>query len=146
MEFEDKMREYLKRLDKELPVIYCGDLNVAHKEIDLKIAKTLLKTLISPTPKISNFKKVIKVVADFYEITEKEILSSSRRREIVKPRQVAMYILREDLKYSFPFIARKFGGKDHTTVIHACEKIGKELQKNDELFEEIKQIRNRIFS
>jgi len=139
------IKNNIRELEGALNVL-CAYSRIQNKEIDLKIAKTLLKTLISPTPKISNFKKVIKVVADFYEITEKEILSSSRRREIVKPRQVAMYILREDLKYSFPFIARKFGGKDHTTVIHACEKIGKELQKNDELFEEIKQIRNRIFS
>ncbi len=116
------------------------------KELDLKTAKTLLKNLISPTPKISSFKKVIKVVSEFYEIEEKEILSNSRKREVVKPRQIAMYILREDLKFSFPFIARKFGGKDHTTVIYACEKIEEMLKKDEGLSEEIKEIRARIFS
>jgi chromosomal replication initiator protein len=139
------IKNNIRELEGALNVL-CTYSKIQNKEIDLKTARTLLKTLISPIPKISNFKKIIKTVADFYEISEREILSNSRRREIVKPRQVAMYILREDLKYSFPLIARKFGGKDHTTVIHACEKIGKELQKNDELFEEIKQIRNRIFS
>jgi len=116
------------------------------KELDLKTAKTLLKNLISPTPKLSSFKKVVKVVSEFYEIEEKEILSGSRKREIVKPRQIAMYILRKDLKFSFPFIARKFGGKDHTTVIYACEKIEEMLKKDGGLSEEIKEIRARIFS
>lgn len=116
-----------------------------NKDIDFKTAKVLLKNLISPVPKVSNFKRVIEVVAEFYEIDEKLLLSNSRRKEIVKPRQVAMYILREDLKYSFPYIAQKFNGKDHTTVIHAWTKIGKELENNENLSEEIRQIRARLF-
>ncbi|MBC7074047.1 chromosomal replication initiator protein DnaA [Candidatus Parcubacteria bacterium] len=115
------------------------------KEVDLKTAKMLLKNLIHPVPKVSNFKRVLKVISQFYEIDEKLLLSESRKKEIVKPRQIAMYILREDLKYSFPFIAQKFGGKDHTTVIHAWEKIGKEVEKDESLSEEIRQIRNKIF-
>jgi len=57
-----------------------------------------------------------------------------------------MYLLREELKSSFPFIGRKFGGKDHTTAIHACEKISKELGKNENLIEEIKLIKQKIIS
>jgi chromosomal replication initiator protein len=121
-------------------------LKLQNKDLDLKTAKALLRSFISPSLKISTFKKVLKVISDFYDVNEKDLLSTSRRREVVKPRQVAMYILREDLKYSFPSIARKFSGKDHTTVIHACEKIKEELRKNEELNEEISQIRNRIFN
>jgi chromosomal replication initiator protein len=121
-------------------------LKLQNKDLNLKTAKALLRSFISPSLKISTFKKVLKVISDFYDVNEKDLLSTSRRREVVKPRQVAMYILREDLKYSFPSIARKFSGKDHTTVIHACEKIKEELRKNEELNEEISQIRNRIFN
>jgi len=121
-------------------------LKLQNKNLNLKTAKSLLRNFISPSLKISTFKKVLKVISSFYDLEEKDLLSNSRRREIVKPRQIAMYILREDLKYSFPLIARKFGGKDHTTAIHACEKIKEELRKSEELNEEISQIRNRIFN
>lgn len=117
---------------------------IQKKEITLKIAKTLLKNQISPFPKGSTLKNMIKVVAEFYGLNEKDILSPSRKKEIVKARQLIMYLLRKEMNYSFPFIASKLGGKDHTTVMHACEKIENELRKNDELNEEIKQIKLRI--
>ena len=116
------------------------------KEPDFQTAKQLLKNLISPSGKVSSVKKIIKTVAEFYEISEKELLSNSRRKEYVKARQVAMYLLREELKCSFPFIGRKFGGKDHTTAIHAYNKIVNSLKKDAELVEEIKEIKERIFS
>lgn len=139
----------IKRNIRELE----GALNilVAYQKLnnnppDLQTTKSLLKNLISSPNKIINAKKIIKSVAEFYDLQEKEILSNSRKREIVKPRQIAMYLLKEELKSSFPFIGRKLGGKDHTTAIHAYEKITKELEKNENLLEEIKLIRQRIFS
>jgi len=57
-----------------------------------------------------------------------------------------MFLLREVLKGSYPFIGRKFGGKDHTTAIHACEKIQKELEADEGLSNEVELIRQRIFS
>jgi len=113
---------------------------------DLETAKTLLKNLISVPCKAVSAKKIIQTVSEFYELKEKEILSSSRKKEIVKPRQVAMYLLRKELKNSFPSIGRKFGGKDHTTTIYAYKKIIKELEKNEQLEEEINLIRQWIFS
>ena len=65
---------------------------------------------------------------------------------MVKPRQVAMYLLREVLKCSYPYIGQRFGGKDHTTVIHACEKIKKEIENDENLKEEINLIRERVMS
>jgi chromosomal replication initiator protein len=115
------------------------------QEITLETAKKLLKTIISPTPKISTFKKILKIVSEFYDVKEEDILSNVRRKEILKPRHIIMYLLRTELNYSYPAIAQKFGGKDHTTVIHACEKIKKELLKNEELAEEINQLKIKIF-
>jgi chromosomal replication initiator protein len=112
---------------------------------DLEVAKSLLKNIISSSAKITNFKKIIQNVAEFYDMKESDLLLSSRKKEIVRPRQIAMYLLREELKCSYPFIGRKFGGKDHTTAIHACEKISKEIQINENLAEEIDLIKQRIY-
>ena len=101
--------------------------------------------LASPN-KIANPKKIIQTVAEFYDLKEKDILSISRKKEIVKPRQIAMFLLREILKGSYPFIGRKFGGKDHTTAIYACEKINKELGDSEVLSNEVELIKQRIFS
>ena len=113
---------------------------------DLEVAKFLLKNLLAAPSKVVSVKKIIQAVAEFYDLREKEIISSSRKKEIVKPRQIAMYLLREELKSSFPFIGRKFGGKDHTTAIYAFEKISKELEKSESLNEEINLIKQRILS
>lgn len=113
---------------------------------DLDAAKTLLKSLVSAPSKMVSVKKIIQAVADFYDLKEKEILSSSRKKEVVKPRQVVMYLLREELKSSFPFIGRRCGGKDHTTALHAYGKMVKELEKSEQLGEELTLIRQRIFS
>jgi len=113
---------------------------------DLKTVKSLLKNFTSPPAKVMSARKIIKTVAEFYDLKEKDLISSSRKKEIVKPRQVAMYLLREEIKGSFPFIGRKLGGKDHTTAIHACEKISKDLEKNESLVEEISLIKERVSS
>ncbi len=113
--------------------------------IDVKITESLLKNLIISSAKITNPKKIIRAVVEFYDLKEKEILTSSRKQEIVKPRQVAMFLLREELKSSYPFIGKKLGGKDHTTAIHAYEKIAREKEENENLNEEIKLIRQRIY-
>jgi chromosomal replication initiator protein len=113
---------------------------------DLEVCKKLLRSLIISPKKSTSFKKIIKVVASFYDLEEKEILLPTRRKEIVKPRQVAMYLLRHELKESFPSIGRRFNGKDHTTAIYACEKIAKQLEEDDNLLTEINLIRQRLYS
>ena len=81
----------------------------------------------------------------FYNLKERDILTASRKKEIVKPRQVAMFFLRQELKSSFPFIGRKFGGKDHTTAIHAYNKIVKEAEASEIMAEEISLIKEQIY-
>ena len=71
-------------------------------------------------------------------------MSKTRKQEIVKPRQIAMYLLREEVKFSFPLIGKKFGGKDHTTAIYAYEKIKKEIEQDTSLEEEINIIKERL--
>ena len=91
-------------------------------------------------------KTIIKTVSEFYDVREEQLVNQSRKREIVKPRQVCMYLIREELKNSFPFIGERFGGRDHTTVMHAVNKITKELEKDGPLAEEINLIKGRLLS
>ncbi len=113
---------------------------------DLEITKTLLQVLLSSPSQGATPKKIIECVAEFYDLKEKDILAVSRKKEIVKPRQIAMYLLREELKSSFPCIGRKFSGKDHTTAIYAYKKIMQENEENNKLTEELNLIKQRIYS
>jgi len=113
--------------------------------LDIEKVKSLLKSLLFHPNKTINPKKIIQAVIDFYELKEKDILSSSRKKEIVEPRHVAMFLLRKELKCSYPFIGRKFGGKDHSTAIHAYEKINKEIAINEKLEGDIMLIKERIY-
>lgn len=112
----------------------------------LQEAKGLLKNVIQTPSKFVTPKRIIQAVSEFYDLKEKEIIAASRKQEVVKPRQVAMYLLRGELRSSYPFIGKRFGGKDHTTAIYACAKIEKELQASESLVEEISLIRQRIYS
>ena len=117
-----------------------------NQQLDVESAKNLLKNLLSKPTKIVTPRKIIQVVAEFYDLKEKDLLNPCRKKEIVRPRQIAMYLLREELKNSFPFIGRKFQGKDHTTAIHSYKKILKELEKDKNLEDEISLIKERVFN
>lgn len=99
-----------------------------------------LRSFTRPQKTIS-VKNVVDKVASFYGIDEESIYEKTRRREVVRPRQVIMYILREDFSISYPTIGTKLGGRDHTTVIHSCEKIKREVVVDSELAKEIQSIR-----
>ncbi len=111
-----------------------------NRPISVGEARTLLKNSIKPKKTVA-IKDVVKVVADFYNLEELEIYEKTRRKEIVKARQVVMYILREDFNVSYPLIGQKLGGKDHTTVIHSHLKIKNDLKNNTSLVQELEQIR-----
>lgn len=114
--------------------------------INIDTAKKIITNYIAAPKKFTSPKKIIKAVADFYDINEQELVDQSRRKDVVRPRQIAMYLMREELKSSYPSIGAKLGGRDHTTAIHSCEKIVQELKINHELEEEIRAIKDRILS
>ena len=112
--------------------------------INAETAKKIIAASAAAPKKFLSPKKIIKAVADFYDMSEKDIIQQSRKKDVVRPRQIAMYLMREHLKNSYPSIGEKFGGRDHTTVIHSCEKVGQDILTNPELVEELKAIRERI--
>jgi chromosomal replication initiator protein len=120
-----------------------GQAQLKGKDLTLNDIKNIIKG--SPKPKKAvSIKDIIKIVAGFYNIEEESIYEKSRRKEVVLPRQLTMYILREDFNVSYPSIGQKMGGRDHTTVIHSCEKIKNELKMNSMLVQELEQIRSMI--
>ncbi len=86
-------------------------------------------------------KDVVKIVAEYYKLEELSVYEKTRKKEIVKARQIVMYLLREDFNVSYPLIGQKLGGKDHTTVIHSCLKIKTDLKDDPQLMQELEQIR-----
>lgn len=132
----------IRELEGALNTIIC-QAQLKNKELSLLEIKNLIKNNSKPK-KLVSVKDIIKIVADFYNIEENSIYDKTRRKEVVKPRQLAMYILREDCSVSYPSIGQKLGGRDHTTVIHSCEKIKNELKFDSLLVQELNQIRALI--
>lgn len=107
--------------------------------------KTLSELISSGKKKGVNHKHILKIVSDFYDINPVDIIAKNRKQEVVKPRQMAMYLMRTELQYSYPRIGEKLGGRDHTTAIHAYEKISKALQVDDKLNEELVILKDLLY-
>lgn len=138
---QNNIRELEGALNRILA--YC-ELN--GNQPSLEVAKTVLTSLIAGSRRRGfSARQIVEKVANFYDISVNEILGTKRDREIVLPRQISMYLMREELQLSYPKIARELGKKDHTTAIHSCDKIEKELDNNEVLRHEIGLIRERLY-
>jgi chromosomal replication initiator protein len=89
-------------------------------------------------------KSIIDAVSKFYSVTNKDLVSKSRKKELVKPRQVVMYLLRSEIEMSFPNIGQELGGRDHSTAMHACKKILQEIKNKERMAQEINSIKQLI--
>ena len=120
---------------------------LVNKNITIDFVKTLLAELISSGKKKGvTPKDILSLVSDFYDIPVETLTVKGRKKEVVKPRQVAMYLMRSELQYSFPGIGQKMGGRDHTTAIHAFEKINKEIQSNKKLSEDVAHLKEKLYA
>ena len=100
------------------------------RSIDLKFAKEALRDLLALQDKLVSIDNIQKTVAGYYKIRVADLLSARRTRSITRPRQIAMALAKELTSHSLPEIGEAFGGRDHTTVLHACRKIN-ELKESD---------------
>ena len=114
-----------------------------NKEITMIDVRNYIKNNIKPKKTIA-VKDVVRIVSDFYNIKEDSIYEKTRHKEVIRPRQIVMYLLREDFNISYPSIGQKLGGRDHTTVIYSCEKIKTDIKVDQSLLEEVGQIRNLL--
>ena len=104
-----------------------------NKPLTVVEVKNLLKNNMRPKKNIA-IKDVVKMVSEYYKLEEASVYEKTRKKEIVKARQVVMYLLREDFNVSYPLIGQKLGGKDHTTVIHSCLKIKTDLKTDHNFY------------
>ncbi len=112
---------------------------------ELQIATSLLGSS-KVRPKHINAKQIVERTAKHYHVSMEDIMGPKRDKDIVVPRQIAMYILRSELHLSFPKIARELGRKDHTTAIHSVEKIAKESTLDADLRTAISEIKDRLYA
>jgi chromosomal replication initiator protein len=108
--------------------------------------KSLLSSIEAASMKQSlTSKQIIETVSSFYSIQIDFIINKSREKRISHPRQIIMYLMREELKMSFPNIGDELGGRDHTTAMHACDKISRDVDNNPKLKQEIELIKQRLY-
>jgi len=113
-------------------------------EIDSSMAKEILRDILSDRQKAITIEAIQKSVATYYSIKVSDLKSSKKLKIYAIPRQISMYLCRTMTKASFPEIGTKFGGKDHSTVIHAFRQIDKKLAEDRELKGIIESLRNEI--
>lgn len=114
------------------------------KPINLDMAKLILKDMVKETVKIISIEMIQKEVADYFNISTSDLKASKRSKNILLPRQLAMYLARQMTKHSLPEIGQAFGGKDHTTVLHSCKKIEQEFDQDQDLKNIVDQLTRNL--
>lgn len=120
--------------------------SLTNTEINLTTAKEMLNSIIGSRKNQINLKNILKTVADFFDVSEESLIGKRRTASVVLPRQVGMYILRELTSLSLKEIGSKFGGRDHTTVLHAYDKIGTLIKEDREFSNNIDKIIRKLTS
>jgi|OM-RGC.v1.002424826 chromosomal replication initiator protein len=114
------------------------------KEMNVELAEQVLKDILNPKTKQITVELIQKSIAEHFEIKSEELKAKNRSRTISHPRQIAMYLARELTDLSLPKIGEAFGGRDHTTVLHAHEKIKEQIKKDGKLENTLKELINKL--
>ncbi|MDP8264881.1 MAG: chromosomal replication initiator protein DnaA [Candidatus Aceula lacicola] len=128
----EQIKTNIRELEGALVRVMAYSL-LEERTISLDMAKVILKDMVKETAKLVNVDMIQKIVSDYYNISLHDIRATKRHKNIVLPRQIAMYLSRQLTNLSLPEIGAAFGGKDHTTVLHSCKKIEKEINENNVL-------------
>ncbi len=130
---QNNIRELEGVLNKIIAVHQIKNIPVSERSVKEILSDFIANT---QTKSLSN-KEVIDAVCRFYDISSKDLIGNSRKKELVWPRQIAIYLMREEVKSSYPNIGHEIGGRDHTTAMHAYNKVSREINENEN--EKIKQ-------
>jgi chromosomal replication initiator protein len=114
------------------------------RSITIQFARDTLVDLVGRRAHISP-SQVVETVSKFYNLSIQELVSASRNRELVQPRQVAMYLIRQETDASLPEIGGLLGGRDHTTVIHGIERVKERLEAEDQLRRDVMSVREQLY-
>ncbi|NLU27320.1 MAG: chromosomal replication initiator protein DnaA [Hungateiclostridium thermocellum] len=140
----DKIASNIRELEGALNRVIAYS-SLTENEITVELASEALKDILSANKaKVLNCTTIQEAVARYFDIRPEEFKSKKRTRDIAFPRQIAMYLCRELTEMSLPKIGEEFGGRDHTTVIHACEKISKEIESNSETRRAVSEIKRNL--
>lgn len=139
LKIQNNVRELEGVLNKILFTQQYRGEKVTTKKVD-----EVIQEITHVSSKNITVQDVIKIVADFFGVSPQDLVERSRKKEIVEPRQVCMYLMRDALNLSYPHIGEKLGKRDHTTAIHAYEKISKEIGQNPQLNQKITLIKDRL--
>jgi chromosomal replication initiator protein len=120
--------------------------DMENHEVTLEQAQTMLQGMMNNKKKGVTVKKIVSLIAEFYNVTSEDLIKQSRKQEFVKPRQIAMYVVRQELATSFPSIGDFFGGRDHTTVMHAVEKVQGMLSEKESFKQELDLILDKLYA
>lgn len=141
----DAVRTNIRELEGALNQVlaYC---EMRGEEPTVELAEGLLGNIKSSRPKHITARQVVDKTATYFDLKVDEMRSPARDRHIAEPRQMAMYLLRSELKMSFPKIARELGRKDHTTAIHSVEKIEREIKLNTRVRQQVSDLREALYA
>lgn len=140
----DKVNSNIRELEGAL-IRVTAFSKLEKREATPQLAAEILKDVIAPSkPKIITVPLIMQIVADFYGLRIEDLKAKKRTRSVAFPRQVAMFLTRELTDLSLPKIGDEFGGRDHTTVLHAFDKILTDLSNDPVLNETVKELRKRI--
>lgn len=140
-----RIRSNVRELEGALKRVI-ANAHFTGRDIDVPLVREALKDLLALQDKQVSIDNIQRVVAEYYKIKISDVLSKRRSRSVARPRQVAMSLAKELTNHSLPEIGDAFGGRDHTTVLHACRKI-KELQEEDaDIREDLKNLQRSLTS
>lgn len=122
-------------------------MDLINEKPSLSVAEKILSSEMSKNSKrqVVSAEKVLKAVQKFYNISIEDIVSGKRNKEVIKPRHMAMYILYNIVGMSYPDVGRELGGKDHSTVMHGCKRITRDVNVSKQLKDELELLKETIF-
>jgi chromosomal replication initiator protein len=135
----DEVAGNIRDLEGVLNRVMC-ETSLNNRSLDATDIRAIMRENLKPK-KTMSVEDIVSHVARYYNIPETSIYEKTRKKEVVKPRQVVMFIMREDFGISYPTIGQHLGGRDHTTVIHSCEKMRADIQESPALQHELDEIR-----
>ncbi len=141
-----KVQKNIRELEGALTRVlaFCA---IHQRQIDEAEAASLLSDIIpAGTRRPLTIQRIQQTVADYYNVSTEDMKSKRRDKHIVFPRQVAMFIVREETPSSLPVIGQAFGGRDHTTALHSIDKIANELKEDERLRYDLQVLRERIYA
>ena len=136
---QSNIRELEGALNRIVAYAYLRDLPLTAELVDSALAD------LTAEPKAMQPDQLVEAVAQAFNIAVERLLSRNRSQEVALPRQVAMYLLREEAKLSLPQIGEILGGRDHTTVMYGCQKIADLLEKDEQLRRQVSQLREQVY-